>query len=115
MTPIQYRPHREKLQYLRGILAAIDWQEQMRVRAIREAIRMATAEFWERRATDFEWVMQERFTDPLDACTEGMEPNRATALSCRRHAHLLRTGFFAEPWWGFDEDFADILAERQVA
>jgi hypothetical protein len=57
---------------LRRLLEQIDLDEQIRIRAVQQAITEAEADYWHRRAADFDWA-----DCPL------------TALACRRKAAFL--------------------------
>jgi hypothetical protein len=70
---------------------------------VQQAITEATADYWRRRAQDFEQIGNPRCA-PI-------------AENCRNHARLLAGEFgpVDEPWPGFNEDLDLVLAEREVA
>jgi hypothetical protein len=85
---------------LRAMLSRIDVFEAMRRCGVRDAVRDALADTWERRARSFEWA-RPRVGDFNGAATaaELEERDRRcadVALACRRHALLIGSGFFNE-------------------
>jgi hypothetical protein len=82
-------------------------------RLILEAMREAMAEHWLRRAREFDKVHRlpplALFAD--DAEIEAAPSAMRIALACRRHAWLISTGQFEEPYDGFTEDFDNVCAE----
>ena len=69
---------------------------QMQRRAVQDMLQMATADFWERRAKQFEWAMP-RPDDFLGRATEQEVAERAKRLrsaapQCRAQAFVMRGG-----------------------
>jgi hypothetical protein len=101
-TGIISRPT-DKRAVLGRLLDQIDLGEQLRVRAIRQAIIEAEASYWLQRSRYFAKVG----TPDCDLIAE----------NCRNHARLL-AGWFDdvdEPWPGFNQDLELVLAEREAA
>jgi len=82
-----------KRRALRHLLATVDVNELIRVRAVQQALCEATWAYWMRRAQAFAAV--------------GTEQCDQIAAACRNHARLM-SGEFGEiePWAGFAEDLA---------
>ena len=87
-----------KRRALRHLVATVDLQELVRVRAVQQTLLEATWAYWMRRAQVFAAVGTPR-------CDE-------IAQACRSHARLLAGEFGeVEPWPGFAEDLAAVLGE----
>jgi hypothetical protein len=78
---------------LRRLINQIDLDEPVRRRAVQQAILEATAEYWGRRAEDFEWARPRPDDFNGRATAEELaaadERCRLTALACRRKAALI--------------------------
>jgi hypothetical protein len=87
-----------KRRALRHLVATVDLQELVRVRAVQHTLLEATWAYWMRRAQSFAAI--------------GTPDADRIALACRRHARLLSGEFGeVEPWPGFAEDLAAVLGE----
>lgn len=68
--------------------------EHFRARLLQDALTQATADYWERRAQQFEDAAPRKGdyhgNASRDDLLDAWERCRATALACRRHAQLLR-------------------------
>jgi len=85
-----------KRRALRHLLATVDLQELIRVRAVQQTLLEATSAYWLRRAQSFAAVGTPR-------CDE-------IAQACRNHARLLSGEFgVAEPWPGCVEDLLGLV------
>src|SRR5829696_5483645 len=85
-----------KRRALRQLLATVDLQELVRLRAVQHTLLEATWSYWMRRAQSFAAVGTPR----CDAIAE----------ACRNHARLLSGEFGpVEPWPGWSDDLAAVL------
>lgn len=93
----------ERGQSARSLLARADVMEQMRRRAVQQALSEATAEYWERRAETFEWVAAR----PGDYRGPQYKPTEAksTAEACRCMAAAIRLGWYDEVHAAEVDDF----------
>ncbi|OYN89284.1 hypothetical protein [Parenemella sanctibonifatiensis] len=113
----------DQLDHLARLLGRIDAAEQIRRRAVQDAIAQATAKYWIHRAEAFEAIVggPRVADDPRTTVPDLSRPewdqdtvagrSRLAALNCRRHALMLMTGEFSEPWPGFGELLDDVLSE----
>lgn len=85
--------------------------DQIRARLLQDALAQATAQFWRRRAADFENARPRRGEFHGRATTEELNARdarcAALAEACRNHADLLETG---APDY-MKREVADVLAE----
>lgn len=93
----------EKRKIARDLLARVDVMEQVRRRAVQDALSKATAEYWERRAETFEWVAAR----PGDYRGPKYRPSGAesTAEACRCMAEAIRRGWYDEVHAAEVDDF----------
>lgn len=95
--PVDGRP--DIYDVIATVAALLDFDNFTR-RLIQDAFNEATADYWLRRAADFDNVCRHaRCRDDCAACQ--------IALACRRHAALLREGFD-----GPDDELDALLRER---
>ena len=90
-------------QALGRLLELIDVGQQLRIRAVQQAIVEAEVWYWLQRSRDFAQV--------------GTRECDLIAINCRNHARLLAGEFgdAGEPWPGFNDDLAFVLVERAAA
>ena len=86
-------PYSEERNQLRRLLRQIDLDEQLRLRAVQQAIQHASAWWWRWRAEQFDWA-RPRTSDfngraTAEDLAEADRRCRGIAMACLAHAELI--------------------------